>query len=927
MQLSKLFVRAGFVRSFTIILGCCGAAALLTWTFAFAQTTLAQRSTLSYEMTRPYDCWVSSARAGIAVKKGLGMQELASGSPFALIPSEVLAAVRAHPLVKESVAVAVFRMQLRTEAADRELAKAPPLSVGGINVLQYQPADPQQLLTEGRWPSSDEDAAEVVLMATAFTDRDFPAPALGSTVQLSTSRGVAQVTIVGYLQPRRLVSGFPTAYISPDAFELLMPGYTAEDCNLLLCTTGSDTSAQTLREAIITAAGDKTGVTVLDRHGLTNELRTDLLRNISRQIPLMITLALLTAACLTGTAVRIGLSARLRIFALYRVLGATGRQIVRMAAAETAIFSLIAWLAGSLIGLVLVAIFVRIQGPETYPDGMPLRVWLLTPLYTALPLAVVNTIAVCKPIRRLCTLEPLSTLAMHAEEAATLRTQKSQTFLSLQLPPALYTLLALIFIPAPLLLLLPFHCSAMTRSLLILFVGLPFHIYGLLKITPLVIRLADALASRVISPLLTQAAGRSPQRTLALIITVTAGLGSYCAIQIWGASMMQPFVPSRTLPDVIAAFEPNGLTAEQAQDFAAIPGVQDFRTFSAKQYVLDEPILQHLAQTAGTPPSQNNLLVMGLEQIPSTLRGLDGQPLTLQGDGCVIPMMFARQGGFKLGDTLTVCKLSHTGELLKRSWTITGITDVNWHLFTARAGLRAREGAPLGTLAPLFVLRSTLADFEADDATRPGPFVQPLGRSQFAWFNLKPGADYAAVDATFKQRYAALQEQAKPTGRGAGRPSAETRVTLQLRDEIADGTIAHGAELIGALARIPFWSLALLLVGVISIIQANIRTRENEFALLRTIGMTTRQLRAQLLSEAALQLLLGILMSLLFGIIIGWTFTAWTRAWMPFGGLPIVLRIPWALIGQGIGFTLLLGLLYGLLPIYLYTRRFAQGSK
>ncbi|MCL2104704.1 MAG: ABC transporter permease, partial [Kiritimatiellaeota bacterium] len=488
------------------------------------------------------------------------------------------------------------------------------------------------------------------------------------------------------------------------------------------------------------------------------------------------------------------------------------------------------------------------------------------------------------------------------------------------------TVLGVVLTPLVLVLLLPFHYSPMTRSVLILLVGFPCHLLGLYCLLPALLAVVDRVFP--MSPLLRNATGRSYGRTQALVVTLMAGLGSYCAIQIWGASMIAPFIPTRELPDVIAAFEPTGLPPPLMERFAQVEGVRDFQAFNAHQYVLDDPLLAKIERFAGSRPKQNNVLVINRSggilpsravegsRVPSNAiegsraKGNDIRALLFSESvgGCVIPEMFARQGGFAVGDDITVRRVQPDGAITRHTWKITGIVELNWHLFTARAGLRGRGGAPFGTLAPVFI----------SDPAFQGPPGRPA-LSSFAWFNLAPGAAFADVDTRFKELLGEIRVQSNTAessrGPSRGGEGGEMRVTLHLRDEISDGTIARGARLVGELARLPFYALILLTVGIVAIVQANIQSRTNEFAMLRGIGMTRKQLFALLCNEVALLLACGVAASVLFGICVGWVFTAWTRAWMPFGGLPIRLHIPWGLLFQGIALTLALGMAYALIPI------------
>ncbi|MCL1919748.1 MAG: ABC transporter permease [Kiritimatiellaeota bacterium] len=887
----------GLARSVTLMVGAAGAAALFVWTLGFAVTTLSQRTTLASEMSAPYDCWVATGRAGGAAPKGFGIQELVPGAPTLMIPPEVIEATRNSPLVRAVEAVSIFRAQVRYEGFTT-LSTTPPLTMGMTAVSRKLGMGNEELgiaplaLSQGRWSRADADTPEVVVSESMFISRDLAVPAIGTTLQLSTGQGVVNATLVGLLKNRKWVSGFPTGFVSDNVMRTLMPDFADPAlANLLLCRTGREDAALALRAELIAACGDQTGIRVVDRRALVAELQSDLLKNFKRQAPLLLMLAVLMAACLIGTAVRISIQTRLRVFAQYRILGMTRGQLVRFIVRELAALLAVAWALGCAVGFGILVTFTRSHEAD-FPDGIPNALYAVAPVAALALLAAVSAVMLVSPLKKLFRAEPLAGLTPEAVTPLRLPVRKT----------ALGALLA----PMPLLLLLPFRCPPVTLSALILLVGLPCHLLGLYWLLPALLRAVERGGSHV---LLRNSTGRSYGRTQALVITLMAGLGSYCAIQIWGASMIAPFVPSRELPDVIASFEPSGIPPAAVERFAALDGIRDFQPFTAEQHVLDEPLLEKIERFAGSRPKQNNVLVINFS----------GQWSVVSGQ-CIIPTMFARQGGFAIGDAITIRRVHPDKTITTHTWEITGIEDINWHLVTARAGLRGRNGAPFGTLAPVFI-----SDPAFDGANAP---------ARFAWFNLAEGAAFADVDTRFKETLSAIRNPATASASSPhpvavaaftppprGREGGETRVTLHPRDEIADGTIARGAQLIGALARLPFYALILLTVGITAIVQANIQSRRNEFAMLRGIGMTRRQLFALLCNEVTVLLISGIAASVLFGICVGWVFTAWTRAWMPFGGLPIRLHIPWLLLMKGIALTFALGAAYALIPIRGFMRK------
>ena len=233
---------------------------------------------------------------------------------------------------------------------------------------------------------------------------------------------------------------------------------------------------------------------------------------------------------------------------------------------------------------------------------------------------------------------------------------------------------------------------------------------------------------------------------------------------------------------------------------------------------------------------------------------------------------------------------------------IVGVADLNWHLITSRAQLRGRNNMPGGTMGPVFVSEADARRLSGNTDT-----------TSFLWLNL---------NETYR-KLGALPACQRLEGeiRKALGVGDDNTVRLHHRDEIEDGTIAHGNTLIGDMARAPFWSLLVLTTGIITLLIASFQASAKEIAVMRAIGMTRGQLSRMLFGEAVLTGICGIVLSLLSGFCIGWTFTGWTRAWMMFGGLPISLSVPWLIILKGVGFAFVLCAVMALLPIMWLVRK------
>ncbi|MBR7180139.1 MAG: ABC transporter permease, partial [Kiritimatiellae bacterium] len=123
--------------------------------------------------------------------------------------------------------------------------------------------------------------------------------------------------------------------------------------------------------------------------------------------------------------------------------------------------------------------------------------------------------------------------------------------------------------------------------------------------------------------------------------------------------------------------------------------------------------------------------------------------------------------------------------------------------------------------------------------------------------------------------------------------------------EVSDGTLAHGSDLIGSMARVPFIFIAVVSLGFIAMIAASADARKKEFAALRAVGATRRQIAGVLAGEALSVALKGILYGTAAGSAAGWLFTFATRSAMSNWGIPPSFAFPFATIAAGAGVCVL----------------------
>jgi len=210
------------------------------------------------------------------------------------------------------------------------------------------------------------------------------------------------------------------------------------------------------------------------------------------------------------------------------------------------------------------------------------------------------------------------------------------------------------------------------------------------------------------------------------------------------------------------------------------------------------------------------------------------------------------------------------------------VVDLNWHMVTSRGLVRGLNGASPMTDGPVFCSFDTLESLDF----RPAPMV----KMTHLWVEYESA--FLKEHGVFPAGRLIEQEIV----RRLGNPESST-IRLHARDEIADGTLAHGSDLIGQAARIPFVFLAILAIGFVAMLVAEADARKREFAILRAVGATRGQIAARLCRSALRTAAIGILIGLPVGSFAGWLVAIKTASVWP--GMPHWFVVPWQFIFEG----------------------------
>ena len=406
------------------------------------------------------------------------------------------------------------------------------------------------------------------------------------------------------------------------------------------------------------------------------------------------------------------------------------------------------------------------------------------------------------------------------------------------------------------------------------------------------------------------ASNRMPRKKhLGMLIAFACGFGAFVAVEVWGSSLMSAFVPSPEWPDAIVSILPGGVSAfdiEKVQ--GGVKGVRRIHELAPLQVNL-EP-LEELKGRGGENPkgttkdakntkvgpespvsrfkSYRNALLLGSDWLPD-FKFVAGERSAAEkaireGDNCIITAMMARARKLKLGDELKL----DCGRGLKMALKIVGIVDLNWHMVTSRGLVRGLNRMPVNTDGPVFVSFDTV---EACDM-RPAPMV----KMTHLWLDYEP--EFLKAHGAFEAGRIVEQEIVEALGMMT-EEIEENAVRLHSRDEVADGTFAHGVDIIGSMAKVPFIFILVISLGFVAMLVASFDSRKREFRVLRAVGATKGQLARVLVGEALKVAGWGVVIGLFGGALVGWLCTAGTRAAMANWGIPPNFAVPCLTIAKG----------------------------
>lgn len=729
-------------------------------------------------------------------------------------------------------------------------------------------------LDGGRMPETRSDAIEGVLSGGLAKRWRV---AIGDEMPMDGPGGRHLLRIVGVTAELLSHTQASGVFIAPAALRDLAAGTIATD--RLYVDLAADAGTQKVlghwQERFLAADPP---VEAHDVQDFAAELGTDkVISNIRLMAGGAAFIVLLAALFIVYTAMSAGADERRRQLALLRTVGMTRTQVVRTVLLESLCLAALGCLVGVPLG------WLWLQGLALGQRSL-FGGWI-APEAGGVTAAVAVTaigvfIAGLLPAWAAGRVKPVEAMSLMAQERATVRTGRRTLFV------------ALTFIVACVLFTAGSHGSLAT-SMTATVTGMLLLGLSLLAIVPVAIRCGE----RLIGPLIARAfvvpaalvrhqPGAHLTRAGGMLLTIAVCLGFSVIMNVWGRSMVTPFLPAPDLPEQVISILPGGVPPSEAGAVARMPGLDPARVLPL---VVEQTAVgaELMAMTKG---GMDEIYVQIIGVDPAALDPTRDPMLPVQSDdgdlarhldalaepgACLVPAAFARRFGLQVGDHfhLVGCGSPHQPVELQ----VVGLASLpGWQWITKMGRMRTFDGKPT---AVLLMHPRTMAMLGVESVRH--------------WLaDTTPSFDHAQLRSALQvlaDRHATAFESAHFGPGEHSRPSVKTIAT----GEVARRMQQRSDEVIWVLGAIPLAGLIVAVLGVANAVAAGIRARRWEFGVLRAVGLERRHALALILAETAVVTTTAGVLCIGYGITAAWAAIDLSlRAFNTGTGAPPVV-LPW----------------------------------
>ena len=755
----------------------------------------------------------------------------------------------------------------------------------------------------GRMPTTQTDCIEGVLSGGLAQRWRI---GVGDDMPMTGPGGQRLLRIVGVTAELLSHNQASGVFITPAALRDLTAGTQATD-RLYVDLRSQATTTATMarwRERFAAATPPVNGNDVQD---FATELGTDkLIGNIRMMAGGAAIIVLLAALFIVYTAMAAGADERRRQLALLRAVGMTRLQVVMavlleslcLAALGCAVGVPLGWFMLQGLALAKPALF----GGWITPDIGGLLVGVLVTCLSVLVAGILPAWAAGR-------VKPIEAMSLIAQQNATVG-------LGVRAIIAVITLISAIALFAI------GQGGSVAMSIASTVSGLVLLAISLLVVVPVAIRICE----RVIGPLIARVFALPPAllqhqqgahlaRASGMLLTIAVCLGFSVIMNVWGRSMVTPFLPSPELPEQVISLLPGGVPPESAGEVALLPGLNPKR------------VLPLVAEQTMVGPQLMSMTKGGMDEIYVQIIGVDPQALApgadsmlpIQSEGgdltaqlaalnqpgaCLVPSSFARRFNLQVGDKFPLMNCSGGSKPIDMQ--IVGLASLpGWQWITKMGRMRTLDGKPT---AVLLMSPATMKLLGVESVRH--------------WLaDTTPNFDHAILRAQLQVLANKHAEKFESAHFGQGEQSRPS-VKMIGTGEVARRMRARSDEVIWVLGAIPLAALIIAVLGVANAVAAGIRARRWEFGVLRAIGLERRHAQALILAETFIITTTAGVLCIVFGIITAWAAIDISLRLFNTGTGAPPLALPWLDIVIAWVITTVICLLAAIIP----ARRLAQAT-
>lgn len=749
-------------------------------------------------------------------------------------------------------------------------------------------------LEEGVWPDMAEESSFVGVLGSASAD--FFNVKVGDVLKVRNGAYVHDIKVVGIV---RQAEAFPDINPSlrqgrgPALSSLFVPYKVLE--NILGESVSPNLLNIVLKEGVkLITAKEKLSETVLsqgaefaDTGVVQNRLESN--RSMMRMkdsAESATGMILFACVFIIFTTLSMGVMERGRKLALLRTLGVSKRQIAGLVFGEALLLGIPAFIFGSLSGFVLLVF-------NHYEKGS-----------TQFPIPSVSTLAIAFA----CCLTAALMAAVWPAWKAT-KTLPLDAFTegdSFNTPPGKKKVIGMglagVFFWSiqPLVLMLP-GIESESRKILFTWLGYPGLLLGVILLMPCAVLVVEktflpvcSFILRVNPSFLKNQLSVNLLRTSGTAISLSVGLGIYMAVQIWGYSMVVPFLPDKTMPDTLVSILHARLDDSRAEDKKIIQYIEDHGLLPI---VVEEPDISpgQLAEPSFRTIKQRSIVLAGvnvdsmMDSDPACLNPLfvDGDKsaaldMMKRGKALLLPDTFANAAGLKAGDSLYL-NASGDREGEPQEWKVAGIVHLpGWHWLTKTSGMRVRRGH--------FVAALAIADEKQVDT-----FFSPE-KNMFFWGDLAE-TNSNGIELFQSEMMGLLNDRKHVSGINALVKITQNNALIRRVGGMADRTIT-------TMSKLPVIALLIASLALLNTVLASVNARRREYGLMHAVGVTRATLFRVVLTESLMIGFVSVVVSFSFAILSAWGGIQVLKYGYVFGSVTPPLNIPWLHLLYGVLMTM-----------------------